>query len=72
MDNEFKVGDVVRLKSGGPNMTIEGIGKYGPVASDDSANCVWFEKTNRKQGVFELSTIMPAQPRQTHGTIERA
>jgi hypothetical protein len=38
-------------------MTIEGIGKYGLVTSHDSAKCVWFEKTNRKEGVFELATF---------------
>lgn len=27
MDNEFKAGDVVLLKSGGPKMTIKGIGQ---------------------------------------------
>lgn len=53
-------------------MTIEGTGKYGLGATHDSANCVWFEKTNRKQGVFELATLKPAQPRQTCGTTERA
>jgi uncharacterized protein YodC (DUF2158 family) len=72
MGNEFEVGDVVKLKSGGPDMTIGGIGKYGPGASHDSANCVWFEKTIRKEGVFALATLKPAQPRQTCGTTERA
>lgn len=28
MENEIKVGDVVFLKSDGPNMTIENIGEY--------------------------------------------
>jgi uncharacterized protein YodC (DUF2158 family) len=40
---EFNVGDVVRLKSGGPEMTIEGIGKHGLGAVHDNAKCVWFE-----------------------------
>jgi uncharacterized protein YodC (DUF2158 family) len=71
-DQEFKAGDVVKLKSGGPDMTIEGIGKYGMAATDDSAKCVWFEKTKRMEDVFALPLLKPAEPRQTHGTIERA
>jgi uncharacterized protein YodC (DUF2158 family) len=35
---EFKVGDVVRLKSGGPAMTIASIDREGPVR----CYCVWF------------------------------
>lgn len=31
----FKVGDVVELKSGGPDMTVEDI-------TDDGVACVWF------------------------------
>jgi uncharacterized protein YodC (DUF2158 family) len=71
-DQEFKVGEVVKLRSGGPDMTIEGIGKYGMAATDDSAKCVWFEKTNRKEGIFALPLLKHAEPRQTHGTLERA
>jgi len=60
MDQEFKAGDVVRLKSGGPAMTIEGIGKYGPGASKDNAKCVWFDGKKRYEQVFELDTLSPA------------
>lgn len=35
---EFKVGDVVRLKSGGPSMTVVGFQKTHP----SMASCVWF------------------------------
>jgi len=60
MEHEFKAGDVVQLKSGGPKMTIGGIGKYGMGATRDSANCLWFEGTNQKQAVFELVTLTEA------------
>jgi uncharacterized protein YodC (DUF2158 family) len=60
MDHEFKAGDVVQLKSGGPKMTIEGIGKYGLAATHEQAKCVWFEGTNRKAGVFDLQTLSKA------------
>jgi uncharacterized protein YodC (DUF2158 family) len=75
-DQEFKVGDVVALKSGGPDMTIEGIGKYGLTTDgEDAANCVWFEKTGtRKEYVFALPLLKFAEPQQTYGTrkLERA
>ena len=60
MEHEFRAGDVVQLKSGGPKMTIDGIDKYGMGATHDSANCVWFEGTKRKQAVFELITLTKA------------
>lgn len=34
---EFKAGDIVKAKSGGPIMTIESV-------IDDIAICVWFDK----------------------------
>jgi uncharacterized protein YodC (DUF2158 family) len=40
----FKEGDVVQLKSGGPRMTIKGIGKYGIVPKEDNALCEWFRR----------------------------
>ena len=40
MELEFKAGDIVRLKSGGPDMTIEDIGKYGMGAGFTSAHHV--------------------------------
>jgi uncharacterized protein YodC (DUF2158 family) len=47
---EFKAGDIVRLKSGGPKMTIDTI-------DNSFATCVWFEGTERKQDVFSLASI---------------
>jgi uncharacterized protein YodC (DUF2158 family) len=57
MEHDFKEGDVVQLKSGGPKMTIAGIGKYGMGADHDSANCVWFDGPNQKSHVFELHSL---------------
>jgi uncharacterized protein YodC (DUF2158 family) len=60
MEHDFKAGDVVQLKSGGPKMTIKGIGKYGMGTSEDNALCVWFEKTTKKEEIFELPTLTKA------------
>jgi uncharacterized protein YodC (DUF2158 family) len=56
-DSQFKAGDVVRLKSGGPQMTIEGIGPYSMSSKTNRAKCLWFEGTKRMEGLFELITL---------------
>ncbi|MEJ7604533.1 MAG: DUF2158 domain-containing protein [Kofleriaceae bacterium] len=38
----MKAGDVVRLKGGGPRMTVE-------VVDDGGVQCVWFDSTDRLQ-----------------------
>jgi uncharacterized protein YodC (DUF2158 family) len=57
--SEYVVGEVVRLKSGGPNMTVEQIGDFSlmGVAGHDQAKYVWFVGTKRQQGVFEFPTL---------------
>lgn len=45
---KFKIGDVVVLKSGGPEMTVENIDEQGNVT------CTWFDKdNNRKTETFK-------------------
>lgn len=56
-DNAFKPGDVVRLKSGGPNMTIEKIGQTA-MFDEDAVWVVWFEKVGNKQ-VVQRDTFAP-------------
>lgn len=40
-DGDFKNGDIVQLKSGGPKMTIISIGEYTSLGGT-GANCSWF------------------------------
>ncbi len=47
---EFKVGDVVRLKSGGPLMTIESI-------KDEDLNCIWFVNNEVRSNYFSKLII---------------
>ncbi len=47
---EFAPGDVVQLKSGGPLMTVEQVGKDS-MTNEDSVWCVWFEKVGNRQEV---------------------
>ncbi len=47
---------MVKVKSGGPEMTIESIDDYAAVpgaAPDYQAKCVWFDGKNRKEGFFK-------------------
>ena len=49
---EFKAGDTVRLKSGGPLMTVKSVdGAY--------VITVWFEGTKHKEGRFPPATLEP-------------
>jgi uncharacterized protein YodC (DUF2158 family) len=58
MEDEFKAGDVVQLKSGGPKMTVEDVDRYGyPGDSETKAKCVWFEGTKKKEEVFRFATL---------------
>ena len=59
--SEFKPGDIVRLKSGGPQMTVESIDK-----KDGGLLCLWFDEGQLEDAVFEsvalVPTTVPQQP----------
>lgn len=52
----FKIGDKVRLKSGGASMTVEGLGTDGM-----HVECVWHEKakgkTATRRGIYHKDTL---------------
>ena len=50
----ISVGDVVRLKSGGPAMTVES------VISGDFVTCVWFSEERKFNTFFVASTLTAA------------
>ena len=45
-EQEFKAGNVVRLKSGGPKMTVVDYGKYR-YGDDMSYKCKWFDEKHK-------------------------
>jgi len=52
--DEFRKGDVVQLKSGGPSMTVANVGDYSAMGTGpkDGVKCDWFEKNVRKTEVL--------------------
>lgn len=54
MANEIKVGDVVELKSGGPEMTVSDI-KF--MNGKNLAWCEWFDGLKAQKGTFILETL---------------
>ena len=55
MEHDLKAGEVVRLKSGGPKMTIQDVGNYSTMGL--AAKCVWFEASKRHEDVFALAML---------------
>ncbi|MFW6253920.1 MAG: YodC family protein [Chitinivibrionales bacterium] len=56
MSEQFEVGQVVQLKSGGQKMTIEEIEDGGYVS------CVWFEGSIVQRGTFAAATLQKYKP----------
>lgn len=50
---EFKAGDVVVLKSGGPRMTVQGEGDF-----EGQVLCQWFDKGEVKTGSFPAASLV--------------
>lgn len=66
MSDALKVGDVVKLKSGGEKMTIESIDE------DGDAICVWFEESQVQRGTFISATLQKHTPHSSSIGITRA
>lgn len=54
----MKVGDVVRLKSGGPDMTVKVLGFKGGPSGPKTAVCEWFDGENLRKDKFLASSIV--------------
>lgn len=53
----FKVGDVVKLKSGGPTMTVQNIGNYSNHGFTDGVLCVWFDLKGKNEALFRAEML---------------
>ena len=58
METEIKEGDTVRLKSGGPIMTV------GPKMSGGVFLCQWFHNFEIKEQIFHPYQLKPSEPEQ--------
>ncbi len=54
----FKIGDVVQLKSGGPKMTVYEL-SGGPGSDNFEVRCTWFEKSSQLSSWFVADTLLP-------------
>lgn len=54
-ETKFEVGDVVRLKSGGPGMTV-----VGRMWGSDQLLCNWFEGVRSHTGSFPAKALVSA------------
>lgn len=52
----FKKGDIVVLKSGGPQMTVDDPKNY-----DGTVRCVWFAGAKRESAGFDPETLIPSE-----------
>lgn len=57
---DFKMGDTVQLKSGGPIMTIAEISSIAEGGFD--VYCYWFVGPKREQGTFPSEAVKAAKP----------
>lgn len=59
MSDEFKSGDIVKLKSGGPDMTV----KAFSTTQGHSYICQWFAGKKLEQGFFKADSIEMVNPK---------
>jgi uncharacterized protein YodC (DUF2158 family) len=66
MSEPFKPGDVVRLNSGGPIMTVQ------ELRAPEDVICVWFDKTKQCHGVFNAAMLHIHRPAPMSFSVSRA
>ena len=52
----FKIGDIVKLKSGSPSMTITEFGKYR-YSDHEQVKCIWFDGKKKCEDIFEKEVL---------------
>lgn len=57
MERKFSEGDIVTLKSGGPEMTVNGYAWQGNYQTYDTVICFWFDGAEQKTAEFNQETL---------------
>lgn len=57
---DFKPGDTVRVKSGGPIMTISQVAEDS--LGEMTAWCSWFDGQRAERGTFPVTVLVHAEP----------
>ena len=60
----MNVGDIVRLKSGGPVMTVESVNQ-----GKEQARCVWMKDETLMRGRFSIAALEAAKPTDPFATV---
>jgi len=61
--NQFKIGDLVRLRSGSPLMTVHNIGDYTlSGGTNPGVLCVWFDDKKKVKDVFHPDVLDREEP----------
>jgi uncharacterized protein YodC (DUF2158 family) len=66
---DLKKGDTVRLKSGGPLMTVQNLGNYGPTGPAEGAYCVWFDGKKKFESVFDAAVLEISDDKPKQGRV---
>jgi uncharacterized protein YodC (DUF2158 family) len=67
MSGAFKSGDVVRLKSGGPKMTVTNAGT-AHMTGEAFVECAWFVGTKAETASFPPAALAAVQPSSPSGS----
>jgi uncharacterized protein YodC (DUF2158 family) len=54
---KFAIGDIVKLRSGGPEMTV----KYVPMLDGTEYHCQWFAGKKLESGKFPADSLDPVK-----------
>ena len=57
---KFEVGQLVKLKSGGPDMTVSSLHKRFPGDERAAVDCQWFGGKKLERGHFDVDTLVIA------------
>jgi uncharacterized protein YodC (DUF2158 family) len=55
VSDEIKAGEIVKLKSGGPKMTVETV--FNDAHAKRCVKCVWFDENRLVRDVFQIEAV---------------